>query len=139
MNHNKKILFFLINILIGCTMETKNINEIEELLNYKFKDNVAEVHYEHWKPSEELAYSYTLGRIKITHEQYELLVNYLETENHYEHPKFKLNWMAPDEVDLNWWNPEPESPSNALYNSFENGWIQIKYEKEQVYILKTIN
>lgn len=139
MNHHKKHILFLIITLIACNMETKTINKIEELLNYKFKQDVEETYYEVWKPNEELAYSYTIGKIKISREQYELLVHYLETENNFEHPKFKLNWKIPDEFDADWWNPKLESSPNTIYNSFENGWIQIKHENEYVYILQTIN
>lgn len=139
MNYYRRITFLLITILIGCNMETNNINNIEELLNYKFKYNIEETHYEYWKPNEELAYSYTISKIKISQEQYNLLVNDLENKNDYEYPKFKLNWTIPDEFDVDWWNPEPESLTNMRYNSFENGWIQIKYEKGYTYILKTIN
>ncbi len=120
-------------------METKNRNKIEEMLDYKFNYPVEETYYEHWKPKEELDYSYTLSRIKITQEHYNHLVNHLVTKNDFEHPKFKLNWTIPDEFDAAWWNPELETPSNAVYKSFESGWIQIKYEKKQVYILLTIN
>lgn len=139
MSQYKRIIYFLITMLIACNMNTKQISEIENVLDFKFSLNVEKVYHEYWKPNEKLAYSYTISKIKTSEKQYGLLTDHLKLNDKYEHPKFKLNWSIPKEIKADWWDPSSETIQNTIYISLQNGWIQTKYENGFIYVLKTLN
>lgn len=120
-------------------MSTKSIDIIEKDLGFKFQHHVEAAHFEYWKPSEMLAYSYTLSKIQTSEVQYELMVRDLKSRLNAFNPQFKLNWEIPAEIRIDWWDPTVETPPNTTYVTFENGWIQTKYECGFIYILKTLN
>ena len=139
MSHYKGIIYFLITMLIACNMNTKEINQIENVLDFKFLLDVEKVYHEYWKPSENLEYSYTIIKIKTSEKQYELLTDHLKLNEKSGHPKFKLNWSKPKEIKADWWDPSSETIQNTVYITLPNAWIQTKYENGFIYVLKTLN
>lgn len=121
-------------------MKTTEIELIEKNLDFKFTLEVKRSHFKHWKPKTFLDYSYSLSMVETTQEQYELLINHLKSQNATGiHPKFKLNWTIPEEIEIDWWNPSLETIDNTFYIPIDKGSIQMKYEDGKIYVLKTKN
>lgn len=121
-------------------MKTTEIDIIEKNIDFEFTLEVDKAYFKHWKPKTFLDYSYSLSMIETTQEQYTLLIKHLKSENASGiHPKFKLNWSIPEEIDIDWWNPTQETIENTFYIPIDKGSIQTKYEDGKIFILKTKN
>ena len=125
-------------LMSACTMNT---NEIKQIKHHFDVDIIAakEVHIAYWKPQEMMDYSYAIGTITTTEEEYERVIIQLEAKYKVTSPAFKMNWKVPNEVVEPWWNPSEKTIANTRFIKLKNGWIQTKYEGGKIYVLKTIN
>lgn len=114
--------------------------QAEKLLQIDLPKTASSVWFYPWRPSKDLKFFQAHLKFDSTEEEFTFFAAKLGL-----HPAgapdamhLPASWGAPPGVELEWWDPSPETPSNARARSYGvNGWIVAKLERRFAFLILT--
>lgn len=118
------------------------ISDIEQLLGATLpRDMVKNVHYKKVKPEGDLQYHYVFAKLEIPEDDYRRLIeqnSFLRYKKDDEAFKYlPAAWIPEEASDLAWWSPTADTPMNSAAQKYGNGWLILKHENGQLFVLAT--
>ena len=101
-------------------------------------DQKSNCDYEFYRPHKELSIDYHFARIESdvvlwNAIKMQLSKQYVHSEN------IQMGWDLPEGYELTWWHFNRNHNDDAIFSTFDTGWIQGIYKDNFIYLMKTTN